>query len=1030
MKTLAAGLKHGLAIAALLAIASVFWLESRYPNLQDKALMGEAIKLQDPLSFEARFELDPTWQVWKKIFYTSVNWVYTNRRGMMFGVLFGSAALTLLGYLKQRKFKSPFGNAALGLFVGAPLGVCVNCAAPIGIGLFRGGMSVEAAMAAMIASPTLNVVVVSMAFALMPFHVAVLKTAMALSLVLIIVPLISRRLSDENNLDMEKFTNRNTATVVSMGYPAVSSGNSFADFLRDFAWNLWLVARLSIPMMLLAGVIGAAAATLVPIESVAYLGDSLMVMIAAAAVGVFAPVPMAFDVVLSAALLQSGATVAVVTVLLCSLGSFSIYSYMIIAGMVSRRLANGLALAVVLTSLAAGLVAGAYDTWQMKRAMELLNVDAAQFNFISSAHAANSSSGSSADVMRTEVTVKASPFIARRAVDTKFFRRTEAWKLGVDRPNGFAMQFMNRPFYNIPGSISAADMDNDGDDDVVMSSTTNLENVLIFDNDGAGIFAKRALVHPDLADEAILSALPFDVDNDGWADLFLATAQNGNFIWYSARGQFPPAALLRIENLPAFGFTQSAGFADLDRNGLLDIALGNAEGSDSRMIGSDLAQNIILLNRNGRVDGANAVVPDGPHGDTLVTLFGDFNRDGFVDFAEGNKSIMPDSYFLGNGKGGLKRVLRNDALIPLTTTSTMSIRNSDLDNDGVYDLLMTQIAGRSDDLSSRLKLRNWSSYCDDVERPFDQSACARNLMIRAWYRPGHYVDDMALVRNCLRLQGEEVTACRALILRDLAVRRNRPDLCENISDVYKFIRKGCRTLMRPRMDADLEVDAQAIPQVRGRNILLKGQVEGPFLDVSKAAGIEVGGWSWDTEIFDFDNDTLQDIFIANGEWSGSQDVLESKIFFLNLGNMRFADKTEEAGVEDYLIVPSSAAADYDNDGDIDLIANSVNGPVMAYWNESQNNQSIIVELRDAVGNRKGIGSTVKITHGKESQWRQLQLSGGFNALDAPYAHFGLGGHTEVDFIEVTWSTGETDRIQGPIAARQKLTISRSVLAGQ
>jgi uncharacterized membrane protein len=56
--------------------------------------MGGAIELQDPLSFEAKYQLDQTWPLWKKIGYTTVNWIYTNRRGMMFGVLFGVVFLS------------------------------------------------------------------------------------------------------------------------------------------------------------------------------------------------------------------------------------------------------------------------------------------------------------------------------------------------------------------------------------------------------------------------------------------------------------------------------------------------------------------------------------------------------------------------------------------------------------------------------------------------------------------------------------------------------------------------------------------------------------------------------------------------------------------------------------------------------------------------------------------------------------------------------------------------------------------------
>ena len=103
------------ALMILVMTGYIFWLESRYPNLNDKALMGGAFELQDPLSFEARYQLDPGWPLWKKIGYTTINWIYTNRRGMMFGVIFGAAFLTLLRYLPKKSFGSGYANALLGL---------------------------------------------------------------------------------------------------------------------------------------------------------------------------------------------------------------------------------------------------------------------------------------------------------------------------------------------------------------------------------------------------------------------------------------------------------------------------------------------------------------------------------------------------------------------------------------------------------------------------------------------------------------------------------------------------------------------------------------------------------------------------------------------------------------------------------------------------------------------------------------------------------------------------------------------------
>jgi uncharacterized membrane protein YraQ (UPF0718 family) len=80
----------------------------------------------------------------------------------------------------------------LRLFLG-PLAVCTNCVAPIGRGLYASGMSTESVLAAMFASPALNVVVLAMTFALLPAQVALLKLATVLFLIFVFAPAVASR---------------------------------------------------------------------------------------------------------------------------------------------------------------------------------------------------------------------------------------------------------------------------------------------------------------------------------------------------------------------------------------------------------------------------------------------------------------------------------------------------------------------------------------------------------------------------------------------------------------------------------------------------------------------------------------------------------------------------------------------------------------------------------------------------------------------------------------------------------------------
>lgn len=171
---------------------------------------------------------------------------------------------------------------------------------------------------------------------------------------------------------------------------------------------------------------------------------------------------------------------------------------------------------------------------------------------------------------------------------------------------------------------------------------------------------------------------------------------------------------------------------------------------------------------------------------------------------------------------------------------------------------------------------------------------------------------------------------------------------------------------------------------------------------------------------------MQDVHILNGAWQ-PRNVAPSNIFMLNRGDLVFDDKTEEFGLVDFMIVAGAAAADFDNDGDIDEIVQTINGPLIAYWNNSQTGNAIEIELRDYIGNRYGIGSKVIIHYGdsgEKKQLRELQLSGGFGSFDETVLHFGLGEFTTVSKIDIDWPGEGTTTLAGPFPANATYRIER------
>jgi len=336
-------LQTTVALILSLAIGLYFWVDSRYPSLLKKLHSGQSIKVSGALSFDALMPVKPEMSLPVRVERTAINWMWTNRIGMTFGLGFGAALLTLLSTLPGVRFQSAASNTLLGAVAGVPLGVCANCVAPIGRGLFVGGASPNTVLATMISSPTLNVVVLMMTFALFPLPVALVRLAVPL-LLLVSVPLLVRRTPPAQ---------REACPVPAPDGWLRPTGSTLKTYLK----NLGNLAVATIPFMILAAVLGALLAEIIPAQSIPANVTVLGIVLVALA-GTFLPVPMAFDVAIAFILMVRGVPLPYVVTLLCTLGAFSIYSLFILGRTMSWRTAASFFGAVMLLGVTAGIGAG------------------------------------------------------------------------------------------------------------------------------------------------------------------------------------------------------------------------------------------------------------------------------------------------------------------------------------------------------------------------------------------------------------------------------------------------------------------------------------------------------------------------------------------------------------------------------------------------------------------------------------------------------------------------------------------------
>jgi hypothetical protein len=188
-------------------------------------------------------------------------------------------------------------------------------------------------------------------------------------------------------------------------------------------------------------------------------------------------------------------------------------------------------------------------------------------------------------------------------------------------------------------------------------------------------------------------------------------------------------------------------------------------------------------------------------------------------------------------------------------------------------------------------------------------------------------------------------------------------------------------------------------------------------DRTFAAGIGVNTrWlGWATAFVDLGNDGWLDLFLANGhvypevaQLKTEAAYAQRKVVYLNRGNGRFEDVTEQLGapVTTPRAARGAAFGDIDNDGDVDIVISNVNATPDLFRTETQAGRHwLLVKLTGTTSNRSGIGARVGCTAGGMTRWQEVRGGGSYISQNDLRAHFGLGETAKVDRLWVRWPNG-------------------------
>ncbi len=346
-------------LLALLALAFIAGFEVVY-RLPE--LLGESRHpvVADVLSSHRYFSLETSGLPGLEIGHSFLNWLVSNIPGMFFGLLMGSVLLALVSLLPETDKPHRSQETALGILTGIPLGVCVNCAAPMAKGMLDSGSRPNFPLALMLSSPVFNIVVLSMTFSLFPVYLGAIRYLLLGLFFILLFPLILNRTQPDTQQGGPCALPANRIRHLIDGLePEESWLDAASQTAKGVFQGFAFLMRKTAGWMVLAGVLGVTLAYSIPLEHFIVHEVTGWNLLLLALIATLLPVPMAFDVLLAHSLYAAGLPAPYVAVLLLTLGTYSLFPLLILWTTRLRRMAIALYAAFVLL----GVLGGSIVAW-------------------------------------------------------------------------------------------------------------------------------------------------------------------------------------------------------------------------------------------------------------------------------------------------------------------------------------------------------------------------------------------------------------------------------------------------------------------------------------------------------------------------------------------------------------------------------------------------------------------------------------------------------------------------------------------
>jgi enediyne biosynthesis protein E4 len=574
--------------------------------------------------------------------------------------------------------------------------------------------------------------------------------------------------------------------------------------------------------------------------------------------------------------------------------------------------------------------------------------------------------------------------------DDKLFTSLSKNQTGLDFRNILEesedLNVLNYTYFYNGGGVAVGDVNNDGLTDVLF--TGNMVKNRLFINKGEMNFEDITQTSGVAEQQGwCTGATMVDINQDGWLDIYICRSadtraeKRKNLLFinnHNDTGSSPRFSEKAAEyGLDDDGYSTQASFFDYDKDGDLDMFLLNhslMEYAGFSKILPDLKKqrNPIYGNKLYQNDGSNHFTEVSEKANIVLNVlsFGlgcavsDYNNDGWLDIYVSNDFNEQDYLYINKHDGTFSE--ESASRLGHTSLFSMGSDAADINNDGHTDLITLDMLAED---NHRQKMTSGADNYDKFK------------------------------------------------------------LLESLGFGSQF----------------------------SRNMLHLNNGNGSFAEIGQFSGISGTDWSWAALFQDYDNDGFKDLFVTNGfvrdytdmdflkyttdEQIKAKEGQEAKLsvsdligqmpksevenyVFQNDGKLSFSKKNKDWGIEGTAVSSGAAYADFDNDGDMDLVINNINEYASFYQNNSEKlskNNYLKIKLLGTKNNPSGIGSRVSVYAGGQVYMQEQIPVRGFQSSVEQILNFGVGKSSQIDSVVVLWNN-DKKQVLKKVKSNQMLAV--------